>query len=105
MLRHARVVPRARKLHALPPIRIGLAVLDRLRRRRFLRPQSLEIVEFAHLGSEHVHDHVAGIDQHPVAIGQALDVDAFDAGFLQALVTFSAIAPTCRLARPEVTIM
>ena len=52
-------------------------------RRRVLRPQSFEIVEFAHLGSEHVHDHIAGIDQHPVAIGQALDMDVLDAVFLQ----------------------
>src|SRR6266851_5560032 len=59
--------------------------LDRLRRRRSPRPQSLEIVELAHLGSEHMHDHVAGIDQHPVAIGQALDMDAFHPVFLQAL--------------------
>src|SRR5260370_12186284 len=58
-------------------------LLDRLRRRRALRPQSFQIVEFAHLGSEHVHDHVAGIDQHPVTVGQALDVDAFDSGFLE----------------------
>ena len=53
------------------------------RSRRVLRPQPFEIVEFAYLGPEYVHDHIAGIDQHPVAIGQALDMDAFDAGFLQ----------------------
>src|ERR1700722_3169872 len=53
-------------------------------RRRSLRPQSFQIVELTYLGSEYVHDHVAGIDQHPVAIGQALYVDAFDSGFLQA---------------------
>src|SRR5258707_3073642 len=70
------------RYHAPRPIRIGSETLDR-RGGRVLRPQSLEIVEFAHLGSEYVHDHIAGIDQHPVAIGQALDVDAFDAGFLQ----------------------
>ena len=62
-----------------------LSTLDRLRRCRVLRPQSLEIVELAHLGPEYVHDHVAGIDQHPVAIGQALDMDAFDSGFLETL--------------------
>jgi len=56
---------------------------DHFRRRRALRPQSFQIVEFAYLGSEDVHDHVAGIDQHPIAIGQALDVDAFDSGFLE----------------------
>src|SRR5437868_13294550 len=57
---------------------------DRLRGRRALSPQSLEIVELAHLGSEDMHDHIAGIDQHPVAIGQALDMDVPDAVFLQA---------------------
>jgi hypothetical protein len=57
-------------------------VSDRCRR-RVLRPQPFKIVEFTHLGSEHVHDHIAGIDQHPVAIGQALDMDVVDAGFLQ----------------------
>ena len=54
------------------------------RRHRILRPQSFQIVEFAYLGSEYVHDHVAGIDQHPIAVGQALDVDALDSGFLEA---------------------
>src|SRR3954452_3994364 len=57
---------------------------DRLRRPWALRVQSLETVELADLGSEHVHDHIAGIDQHPVAIGQALDVDVLDAVFLEA---------------------
>jgi hypothetical protein len=47
---------------------VGLVPLDRLRGRRALEPQSLEIVELAHLGSEHVQDDIAGIDQHPVAI-------------------------------------
>src|SRR4029450_9598871 len=51
-------------------------------RRRVLRPQPFEIVEFAHLGSEHVHDHIAGIDQHPVAIGQALDMHGLYPVFL-----------------------
>src|SRR5579863_6296034 len=46
--------------------------------RRTLRPQSFKIVEFADLGPEDVEDHVPGIDQHPIAIGQALDVGIFD---------------------------
>jgi hypothetical protein len=58
---------------------------DRLRRRRALRPHSFQIVELAHLGSEHMHDHIAGIDQDPIAIGQALDVEALDSVFLEAL--------------------
>src|SRR5215211_4557343 len=36
-------------------------------------PHLLEIVEAADLGTEHVDDHVAGVDQHPVAGGQPLD--------------------------------
>src|SRR5918998_5719703 len=33
-------------------------------------PHLLEVVEAANLGTEHVDQHVAGIDQHPVAGGQ-----------------------------------
>jgi hypothetical protein len=54
------------------------------RRDRILGPQSLEIVELPNLGPEYVHHHIAGIDQHPVAIGQAFDMDVADAVFLQA---------------------
>jgi hypothetical protein len=71
-----------RTAHALGRRRAGR--LDRLRRSGALSPQSLEIVEFANLGSEDVHDHVAGIDQHPIAVGQALDMEAFDSGLLEA---------------------
>ena len=66
------------------PMRNRLEPLDDLRPGRALGPQSLEIIELTDLGSEHVHDHIAGIDQHPVAIGQALDMDILDAVFLQA---------------------
>ena len=31
------------------------------------------IVEFANLGAEDVNDHVACVDQHPVAVRHALD--------------------------------
>ena len=44
----------------------------------------LEIVELADLGSEDMHDHIAGIDQHPVAIGHAFDMDVLDSVVLQA---------------------
>src|SRR5262249_55045093 len=71
--------------HADRPICAGLKKLDRLRRRRALSPQSLEIVELSNLGSEYVHNHVAGIDQHPVAIGQALDMEIPDSVLLQRL--------------------
>jgi len=55
----------------------------RLRGRRTLHPQSFQIVEFADLGPEDVDDHVARIDQHPVAIGQAFDVGFGDAAFFE----------------------
>ena len=71
-----------RTLHALSRF-ASAGSLDRLHRRRALSPHPLKIVELAHFGSEHVNDHVAGIDQHPVAVGQALDVNAFDTGFLE----------------------
>src|SRR6201988_1002078 len=58
---------------------------DRLRCGRILRPQPFQVVEFANLRPEYVHDHVAGIDQHPVAIGHALDMEGLDSGFLQRL--------------------
>src|SRR5688572_14060425 len=41
--------------------------------RPVLAPHLLEIVEAADLGPEDVHDHVAGVDQDPVAGGQTLD--------------------------------
>ena len=72
-----------RTAHALG--RTGIGLLDRLRSGRALSPQSLEIVELANLGSEDMHDHVAGIDQHPIAVGQALDMKTLDSGFLEAL--------------------
>jgi hypothetical protein len=46
-------------------------------------PQSFQIVEFADLGSEDVDDHVARIDQHPIAIGQAFDMRAGDSALLE----------------------
>src|SRR6201988_2397404 len=61
----------------------GLA--DRRARLRILRPQPFEVVEFANLRPEYVHDHVAGIDQPPVAVGHALDMEILDSGFLQRL--------------------
>ena len=44
--------------------------------RRARAPHLFEIIEFANLGPEHVHDHVAGVDQHPVAVRHAFDPDA-----------------------------
>ncbi len=36
------------------------------------RPDTLQIVELPHLGSEDMHDHIASIDQNPVGVRQAL---------------------------------
>ena len=36
------------------------------------RPHTLEVVIGPHLGTEQVDDHIARIDQHPVALRQAL---------------------------------
>src|SRR5262249_62199159 len=49
------------------------------------RPHLLEIVEFAHFRAEDVNDHVAGVDQHPVAMRQAFDTHLGDTALLQRL--------------------
>src|SRR5215831_6530725 len=41
--------------------------------RPFSRPHLLEVIELAYLGPEDVHDDVAGIEQHPVALRSAFD--------------------------------
>ena len=51
--------------------------------RRVLRPQLLEIVEASDFGAEDMHHHIAGIDQHPVALGHAFDVQIAVARLLQ----------------------
>ena len=48
-------------------------------------PHLLDVVELADLGPEDVHDHAAGIDQDPVALAQAFDLDAGDAVGLEIL--------------------
>jgi hypothetical protein len=45
-------------------------------------PHLLEIVELANLGTEDVDDDVVGIDEHPVAMRQALDTRRRQAGLL-----------------------
>src|SRR5438874_13218620 len=44
----------------------GSASLARPCRRPAARPHLLELIEGAHLRPEHMDDHVAGVDQHPV---------------------------------------
>lgn len=48
-------------------------------------PHLLEVVELAHLGTEQMHDHVAGIDQNPVAMRQPFDARASESGILDPL--------------------
>src|SRR5688500_7815722 len=48
-------------------------------------PHPLEIVEAAHFGAEQVHDHVAGIDQHPVGGREPFDARIAMAFLLEAL--------------------
>ena len=43
--------------------------------RRLIRPQFLDIVEIADFRAEDVDDHVARIDQNPIGMRQALDLD------------------------------
>src|SRR4051812_44734266 len=40
-------------------------------------PHSFQIVKISHFGTEYVHDHVVGVDQHPVCRGQPLNPDVF----------------------------
>ena len=52
-------------------------------RRLWLRPHLFQLIEGAHLGPEDVDDHVACVDQHPVAMRHAFDADLADAGLVQ----------------------
>ena len=51
--------------------------------RRLIRPQFLNIVETADFRPENVDDHIARIDQHPIGMGQTLDLDIPLARFLE----------------------
>lgn len=51
--------------------------------RRVDRPDLLDIVEAADFRAEQVDHHVTGVDQHPVAVRQALDFGAAVAGLLE----------------------
>jgi hypothetical protein len=61
-----------------PEIRVlQILALTRLTRgRTAARPHLFETVERADFRSEDVDNHVAGVNQHPIAMGQALDPDA-----------------------------
>ena len=50
---------------------------------RVVGPQLFEIVEAPHFRPEHMHHNVAGIDQHPVALRQALDPEVAVSHLLQ----------------------
>ena len=47
------------------------------------RPDLLDIVEAAHFGPEQVDNDVPGIDQHPIAMGHALDARLTKSGLLE----------------------
>jgi hypothetical protein len=48
-----------------------------------------------------VDDDVAGVDQHPIAMGHAFDAGPAIALFFELFDGLSATAPTCRCERPE----
>src|SRR5664279_3012140 len=49
------------------------------------RPHFFQAIKSAHFRPEHVDDHIAGVDQHPVALPHALDANAGHAGGLEIL--------------------
>src|SRR5690606_21501697 len=49
------------------------------------RPHLFELVEVAHFRAEKMHDRVAGVDQHPVGLGQAFDTRLAESGVADAL--------------------
>jgi hypothetical protein len=65
------------------PTSLGSWSADEPLTRAVRRPHLLEVVELPDLGPEDMDDHIAGVDQHPVAMGQALDIDACKPGLLQ----------------------
>lgn len=48
-------------------------------------PHLFKVVEGAHLRSEDVNDHITGVDQHPIAGAEPLDVKVPPACLLQVL--------------------
>ena len=45
-------------------------------------PDALQVVEFTHFRAEEMYDQIAGVDQHPIGIGQALNTGTLAAEFL-----------------------
>jgi hypothetical protein len=58
------------------------------------RPHLLQIVEGAGFRPEHMDDHVAGVDQHPVAVRHALDPDLAEPALARSSSRRAATAPT-----------
>jgi hypothetical protein len=50
--------------------------------RTIAAPHLLKVAELANLGTEDVDDDVVGVDEHPVAVGQAFDARRRQARFL-----------------------
>jgi len=48
-------------------------------------PHPFELIERPDLGAKQMNDDVAGVDQHPVALGGAFDGDRLDAAVLDLL--------------------
>lgn len=77
----------ARKLSCVGAIRhapVGIVPLARLGHCLIRGPHLLEIVKLSNLGPEHVHNYIAGIDQHPIAIRQTFDVRRFQPALFKA---------------------
>ena len=72
-------------MHASYTELVQLATLTRLGRGPHRGPHLLEAVEAANLRAEDMDDDVARIDQDPVAVRQAFDVNALHAGFAEFL--------------------
>jgi len=52
------------------------------------RPHLLDVIEGPYFGSEYVHEHISGIDNDPVRIGEAFDTDVLNAAHFQFLFQF-----------------
>ena len=81
---HSRHSLKTRFVQGVPAIEhsedVARAALSVDQRRR--APQALERVKLANLGTEQVHQHVAGVDQHPVAMTSAFDGNGARSEFL-----------------------
>jgi hypothetical protein len=74
---------------------------DRDRRGRVVgEPHLLDVVEGPYFRAEDVDDHVAGVDQHPVAMRHALDPEIAAAGRFQVIEKAVGDRPDVTLGTP-----